>query len=209
MKNFLLFAVVFISGASVLGIEILGTRLLGPFYGVSIFLWSALITVTLVALAIGYWVGGRWADRSPSRMRLALLFALAGAWVFLIPWMRRPLLTLVEPLGLRSAVLTAAFILFALPLSLLGMVTPLAIRLKAASMSEVGRTAGDIFAISTIASVLSALAVGFWLIPVVGVAQLTAHHRRDPSWRRGPSLDCGITRECEGHEPRGAGPLSS
>ena len=173
MTNFLLLAIVFISGASVLGIEILGTRLLGPFYGVSIFLWSALITVTLVALAIGYWIGGRWADRRPSSAGLAYLLAIAGAWIVLIPWMRTPLLTLVEPLGLRSAVLAAAFILFAPPLSLLGMVTPLAIRLKTASVNEVGRAAGDIFAISTIASVLSALAVGFWLIPLVGVSRLT------------------------------------
>lgn len=173
MNNLLLFAIVFISGASVLGIEILGTRLLGPFYGVSIFLWSALITVTLVALAIGYWAGGRWADRRPKAAGLAYLLAAAGVWILLIPWMRTPLLMLVEPLGLRSAVLAAAFILFAPPLSLLGMVTPLVIRLKTASVSEVGRAAGDVFAISTMASVLSALAVGFWLIPLVGVSRLT------------------------------------
>jgi MFS family permease len=146
---------------------------LGPFYGVSIFLWSALITVTLVALALGYWIGGRWADRRADSAGLAYLLAAAGAWILLIPWMRTPLLNLVEPLGLRSAVLAAAFILFAPPLSLLGMVTPLVIRLKTASVNEVGRAAGDVFAISTMASVLSALAVGFWLIPVVGVGRLT------------------------------------
>jgi spermidine synthase len=173
MKNFLLLAIVFISGASVLAIEILGTRLLGPFYGVSIFLWSALITVTLVALALGYWIGGRWADRRAGSAGLAYLLAAAGAWILLIPWMRTPLLNLVEPLGLRSAVLAAAFILFAPPLSLLGMVTPLVIRLKTATVNEVGRAAGDVFAISTMASVLSALAVGFWLIPLVGVGRLT------------------------------------
>jgi predicted membrane-bound spermidine synthase len=146
---------------------------LGPFYGVSIFLWSALITVTLVALAIGYWAGGRWADRRPSASGLAYLLGIAGVWVLLIPWMRTPLLTWIEPLGLRSAVLASAFILFAPPLSLLGMVTPLVIRLKTTSVSEVGRAAGDVFAISTMASVLSALAVGFWLIPLVGVSRLT------------------------------------
>jgi spermidine synthase len=164
---------VFISGAAVLAIEILGTRILGPFYGVSLFLWSALITVTLIALSIGYWAGGRWADRGARISRLGVLLAAAGVWLLLIPWIRSPLLAVAEPFGLRLAVLVAAFVLFAPPLTLLGMVSPFAIRLKAESVDRVGRTAGDLFAISTVASVVSALATGFWLIPSVGVARLT------------------------------------
>ena len=60
MKDFILYVIVFVAGAAVLALEILGTRILGPFYGVSLFLWSALITVTLIALSVGYAVGGRW-----------------------------------------------------------------------------------------------------------------------------------------------------
>jgi len=176
LKNAPLYAVVCVSGASVLAIEILGTRILGPFYGVSLFLWSALITVTLVALSAGYWTGGRWADRDGERARLsrlAILLAGAGVWLLLVPWIRRPLLTLAEPFGLRLAVLAAAFVLFAPPLTLLGMVSPYAIRLKAQSLGEIGRTAGDLYAISTVAGVVAALATGFVLIPEVGVARLT------------------------------------
>ena len=65
MKNGYIYLAVTASGASVLAIEILGTRILGPFYGVSLFLWSALITVTLAALSLGYAIGGRWADNGP------------------------------------------------------------------------------------------------------------------------------------------------
>lgn len=173
MRTGALYAVVSISGAAVLALEILGTRILGPFYGVSLFLWSALITVTLAALSAGYALGGRWADRGARPARLALLLAGAGLWLVLIPPLRRPVLLLVEPLGLRPAVLAAATLLFFPPLALLGMVSPYAIRLKATDLSEVGRTAGNLFAVSTIASVASALATGFWLIPAVGVTRLT------------------------------------
>jgi spermidine synthase len=173
MKGWYLYVVVLVGGAAVLAIEILGTRILGPFYGVSLFLWSALITVTLVALAIGYVIGGRWADRKPRASRIYLLLAGAGLWTVLIPWITHPILGLAEPFGLRVAVLVAAFLLFAPPLTLLGMVSPYAIRVRASSMEIVGRTAGDLYAISTLGSVVAALLTGFVLIPSIGVLRLT------------------------------------
>ncbi len=173
MGGFILYLIVSISGASILAIEILGTRVLGPFYGVSLFLWSALISVTLAALSVGYALGGRWADRGPRLARLALILGLAGAWMVLVPWIRKPVLLLVEPLGLRPAVLIAASVLFAPPLTLLGMISPYAIRLHTHSVGEVGRTAGNIYAVGTVASVAAALLTGFVLIPSVGVRRLT------------------------------------
>ena len=172
MRSSMLYTIVSISGASVLAIEMLGTRILGPFYGVSLFLWSALIAVTLAALALGYAVGGRWADRGPRVSRLGLLLVLAGAWLLLVPWIERPVLRLTEPLGLRAAVLLAACVLFAPPLTLLGMVSPYAVRLQAPSLERVGRTAGNLYAVSTVASVVAALLTGFFLIPNVGVDRL-------------------------------------
>ena len=112
IKNSHLYIVVSISGASVLALEILGTRILGPFYGVSLFLWSALITVTLAALSAGYAIGGRWADKGATIFRFCSLLMGAGLWILLIPLIKRPLLFIAEPFGLRFAVLAAAFILF-------------------------------------------------------------------------------------------------
>ncbi len=168
-----LYVVVFISGATVLALEILGTRILGPFYGASLFLWSALITVTLLALSVGYALGGRWADRGALPIRLYYLVASAGLWTLLIPWIRRPVLFIAEPFGLRFAVLVAAFALFFTPLTLLGMVSPYAIKLRARSIDVVGRTAGDLYAVSTVGGVVAALVTGFVLIPNIGVGRLT------------------------------------
>ncbi|MBI5217130.1 MAG: fused MFS/spermidine synthase [Ignavibacteriae bacterium] len=172
MKNFFLYWLVSVVGAVVLALEILGTRVLGPFYGVSIFLWSALISVTLAALSLGYMLGGKMADKNASLSRLSLLLLISGVWILLIPWIRHPFLTLAEPLGLRTAVLVAAFILFFPPLMLLGMVNPFAIKLKATSLETIGKTAGNLNAISTLASVVSALLTGYVLIPNVGVTAL-------------------------------------
>jgi len=171
-KLFIYIALI-VSGASVLAIEMLGTRILGPFYGVSLYLWSALISVTLAALSVGYAFGGRWADRGPRLGRFCAVIGLAGVWILGIPWLRSPVLGAAEPAGLRSAVLITATVLFFPPLALLGMVSPYAIRLKATSLDVVGRTAGNLYAISTVASVAAAIATGFFLIPNMGVNQLT------------------------------------
>lgn len=167
-----LYTVVSLSGAAVLVLEILGTRVLGPFYGVSLFLWSALISVTLAALACGYALGGRLALRTPSSATLSTILLAAGAWVLAVPWIRTPLVHVAAGAGLQGAVLIAAVLLFFVPLMLLGMVGPYAIRLASRSVDEVGRVAGDLFAVSTLASVLAAVATGFWLVPILGVTKL-------------------------------------
>ncbi len=173
MRGLALYLVVALAGGAVLALEILGTRLLGPFYGVSLYLWSALISVTLAALSLGYFLGGAWADRGPTPRRLSGLLLAAGLWIFAIPLLRDPLLGSSEGLGLRAAVLATATGLFFPPLALLGMVSPYAIRLSARDLGEVGRTAGNLYAVSTVASVVAALLTGFLLIPRFGVLRLT------------------------------------
>jgi len=173
MKNIFLYTLVIVSGAAILALELLGTRLLGPFYGVSLFLWSALISVTLAALSIGYVIGGRWADKGTSLFKLCGVTMIAGIWVAAIPLIRNPFLSLPESLGLRLTVLIAAFGLFFVPLALLGTISPCAIRLKASNLNEVGRAAGNLYAASTLASVISALLTGFFLIPHFGITNLT------------------------------------
>jgi spermidine synthase len=160
------------SGGGVLAVEIAGTRLFGPFYGSGLYLWSALIGVALLALSLGYALGGRWADRGPRLGRFCGLIGAAGLWIAAMPWIARPVLAAAEGLGLRGAVLASSLVLFFPPLALLGMTSPYAVRLRTASLGVVGRTAGGLYAISTLASVAAALAVGFFLIPAAGPRRL-------------------------------------
>ncbi len=172
MVNFFIYMVIIVSGASVLAIELIGTRIIAPFYGASLYLWSALISVTLAALSCGYAIGGWWADRGTRLGRFCIIIGMAGLWIAAIPWLRVPVFAAAETMGLRVAVLAAATVLFFPPLALLGMVSPYAIRLKASSLDVVGRTAGNLYAVSTIASVVAAITTGFFLIPNIGVHRL-------------------------------------
>ena len=171
-SHWYLYVLVSVSGGAILAVELLGTRVLGPFYGVSLFLWSALISVTLAALSAGYAIGGRWADRNGKLASLGWIFAVAGVWLLTVPWMRGLVLGITEPMGLRVAVLAAATILFFPPLMLLGMVSPFAVKLRTSALAEVGRSAGNLYAVSTVASVVAALLTGFVLIPALGVSRL-------------------------------------
>jgi predicted membrane-bound spermidine synthase len=159
------------TGAAVMMIEVLGTRVIAPFYGVGLFVWTALIAVALVALAIGYRIGGTLADRKGSGW-LSTLIAGAAVLTALIPLLRSPVLQITDPLGLRLGSLACAFILFAGPLTLLGMVGPYVVRMRAERIDSVGVTAGSIFAVSTFGSVVGTLLTGFVLLPAFGTRSI-------------------------------------
>lgn len=173
MNKLLLYFIVFICGGAVLAIEILGTRIVGPYYGVSIYLWSALISVTLIALSAGYMIGGRIADKKKNYNVLAFIIALAGIILILIPFFRNFVFEITEKLGLRTSVLISSLILFFPPLTLLGMVSPYAVKLRTQSLDVVGTSAGNLYSVSTIGSVVAALLTGYFLIPNFGVIKLT------------------------------------
>lgn len=153
-------------------LELLGTRIIGPYYGVSLYVWSSLITVTLISLAFGYWLGGFVADRKPRANSLYSIILFTGLCILIIPVINVPILKFTTPLGLRWGALIASFILFSLPLLLLGMVTPYAIKLCTTELRRVGITTGRLYAISTLGSFGGTILTGFILIPNMGVKKI-------------------------------------
>jgi spermidine synthase len=166
-----LYLIVFVTGGSVMVIELLGTRLIAPFYGASLYVWSSLISVTMIALAVGYFVGGRCADRA-EKAGLSLIIALAALFTLLIPWATRPVLLATDSLGLRGGAFTSALVLFFPSLTLLGMIGPFAIKMATSQLDGVGSSSGNIYAVSTLGSVIGTLLLGFFLIPWVGSRQI-------------------------------------
>jgi spermidine synthase len=162
-----IYLTVFITGAAVMVIELLGTRMIAPFYGASLYVWSSLISVTMIALALGYFTGGRWADRA-TRTGLSLVISLAALLTLVIPWATRPVLLATDPLGLRAGAFVSALVLFSPSLTFLGMVGPFAIKLATSRLDGVGSSAGSIYAVSTLGSVIGTLVLGFFLFPLVG-----------------------------------------
>lgn len=165
-------ATIFLTGAGVLVVEIAGSRVVAPLYGSGLYAWSALISVTLASLSLGYWAGGRLADRRPDAARFHTGVLAGGLLVMAVPWVAPTILRLTEPLDPRLGVLLAAALLFCPSLTVLGGVTPFAIRLARPPVGEVGAVSGRFFAVSTIGSLLAALATGFLLIPNLGVKSI-------------------------------------
>src|SRR4051794_26765282 len=165
---------VFVVGTGSLGAEIAAVRLLAPYFGASTIVWANTIGVVLVALSLGYWVGGRLADRHPHLRGLCLLSLAAAALLALVPFVANPLLSLaVDALDEISAgaflgSLLAVLALVAVPVLLLGAVSPWAIRLGVSSVEEAGTVAGRLYALSTAGSLVGTLASALLLIPLVG-----------------------------------------
>ena len=165
-----LLATVFITGACVLIIELMGTRILAPYFGSGIYTWSAMIAVTLAALALGYTFGGRLADRIPRADILYSLCLAAGLWTLSTPIMDGPLLAAtIKITDIRIGILTSSCILYFPNLFLLGAICPFVIRLMTRQRETVGSVSGLVFAVSNVGSLSGALGTGFMLIPNYGV----------------------------------------
>lgn len=163
--------VVFFSGAILMALEILGSRVLAPHFGNSIFVWGSLIGVFLGALALGYFAGGALADARPHRRLLAVILGLSGVGVLAVPPLA-PVAARLTALGPRGGPLAASLLLFFLPTVLMAMVSPYALRLTGAPTERLGRLAGRFYGISTAGSIVGTLATAFWLVPAMGVSRL-------------------------------------
>jgi spermidine synthase len=170
----LLLPLVFVSGMASLGVEFGASRLLAPYFGTSLYVWGVLIGLVLIYLSIGYVLGGRLADRRPSPDLLFQLTAWAGLWIGLIPLIAYPILLQSQQgfaelsVGLVLGTLLAVVLLFAVPVILLGCVSPFAIRLLLTDVKSGGNTAGAVYALSTAGSILGTFLPVFWMIPTFG-----------------------------------------
>src|SRR2546425_12459616 len=170
----LLLPLVFVSGMASLAVEFGASRLLAPYFGPSLYVWGVLIGLILVYLSAGYVIGGRLADRHPRADLLYQITAWAGLWIGVIPLLSYPILLASQQgfrdlsVGLVAGTLLAVVLLFAVPVTLLGCVSPFAIRLLLKDVATGGNTAGRVYALSTAGSILGTFLPVFWFIPTYG-----------------------------------------
>ena len=172
--NRFLYVLVFVVGTASLGAEIAAVRLMAPFFGASTIVWANTIGVVLVALSIGYWLGGRLGDKRPQIRSLCSVVMAAAVLLAAVPLVASPFFDLsVSALdeieaGAFVGSLIGVLFLVAIPVVMLGTCSPWAIRLAVSDIEHAGRVAGRLYAISTVGSLFGTLLAALVLIPLVG-----------------------------------------
>lgn len=156
----------FINGFAIMAIELLGGRVLSPYFGTSVYVWGSIITIFMLSLSLGYLWGGRMSSRNPNPYTFAMFFLLAAILslpiIFLGEWtMTKVFLSIEDP---RYGSLVAATLLYFLPICFMGMVSPYSIRLMVSSQEHSGRMAGLLYFVSTLGSALGTLMTSFYFV---------------------------------------------
>jgi spermidine synthase len=154
------------TGAAIMIVEILGAKMLSPYLGLSHFVWTAQIAVTLIALAAGYYVGGRLVDRSQQLHRLYWAIMVAALYLILTVLICEPVAFWCLDANLAVGSLLASAILFFVPLALLAMTGPFLVRIITSSVSGVGGNVGRLTSISTLGSLIGTILIGYFIIPL-------------------------------------------
>lgn len=171
-RIYFLYVTTFITGAIILAIEVLGTRIVGPFFGTTVFVWTSLIIVTLGALAVGYFVGGYISDKYPHGQILYSVILVSSIFVLAITKIYQWVLVHFDALGMQNGPLCTAIVLFSVPLFLLGLVSPYVIRLTSHAVAMSGATAGKVFALGTLGSIVGGYLAGFYLIDKASLSSI-------------------------------------
>jgi hypothetical protein len=175
LRGTLLLLLALVLGFALMGFEMLGSRYLYPYFGGGINTWASLIATVLVALMAGYLIGGALVDRTMSPRLCGVLLVVAGVYLFTIPLWVDPLFGwILTGIGDGMAgIIFAATVLLLLPLTLMSVFTPFAVRLLLVSISFGGRIVSYVYGVSTIGNVLGTLVTTFTLVPLFGSRALT------------------------------------
>lgn len=174
MKRLTIYYMAFISGFAVMAIEMLGGRILAPWFGGTIYIWGSIISTFLIALSIGYLLGGQISIHNPSIKKFGLLFITAGLFHLPVIFFSNSLMefTFVITEDPRYGSLLAALLLFFGPALIMGMISPYSIRLLIQSQHASGHTAGRLYFISTLGSALGTVGTAFYFVRYFEINQI-------------------------------------
>ncbi len=161
-----IYTLAFVGGFVIMSLELLGGRVLAPYFGSSIHVWGSIITVFMLSLSIGYLLGGRLSVKEPSLKKFAIVFLMAAMLLYPLVYYSEAVMMIIfehieDP---RYGSLLASGMLFALPTILLGMISPYSVRLLVQTTEESGYMAGRLYFVSTLGSAIGTLATSFYLV---------------------------------------------
>ncbi len=150
-------------------VELLGVKIIAPYYGTSLYVWSSVLGVTLGALALGYFFGGQISRKYPGEKSLFIVLLFGGFLTVIAPLIAPKILLITDPLGVKMGSLLSVSLYLLAPISCLGSVSPIIIQLINKNQAEAGKSAGTVYAISTVGGILATFLAGFYLIPTIGI----------------------------------------
>jgi hypothetical protein len=161
-----IYLLAFVSGFVVMSLELLGGRVLAPYFGSSIYVWGSIITIFMLSLSLGYLFGGRLSLRQPSLKRFGAIFLLAAVFLYPLVYFSETVMNWIFEMieDPRYGSLLASGILFVAPTIILGMISPYSVRLLVESTHEAGQVAGKLYFVSTLGSALGTLATSFYFV---------------------------------------------
>lgn len=159
----------FVEGAAVMIIELLGAKIVAPFYGTSMYVWSSVLGVTLIALSGGYFIGGSVSKKYKDKSPLFVILAVGAIFTIIAPRIAPAIMMATADFGVRIGSLISVSVYLLPPIFCMGMVSPIIIQLINQSQENAGQTAGTIYALSTVGGILATFLAGFVLIPELGI----------------------------------------
>jgi predicted membrane-bound spermidine synthase len=167
-KNILLL-VSFIEGGAVMIIELLGAKIIAPYYGTSLFVWSSVLGVTLGALALGYFLGGQISKKYPGEQSLFTVLLIGAFFAGIAPLIAPEIMIFTDSMGVKLGSFVSVLLYLLVPITCMGTVSPIIIGLINKDIDSAGTAAGTVYAISTVGGILATFFAGFYLIPEVGI----------------------------------------
>jgi predicted membrane-bound spermidine synthase len=163
------FILSFIEGGAVMATELLGAKMLAPYFGSSLYVWATVLAITLGGLAIGYFLGGILSYKSKNPLALFYVLLAAAIFTILMPFTSKTVLWAIGLHSLIPSVIASSICILFPPVLMMGMVSPLIIRIITADVDQSGRAAGAIYAISTVGGIMATFVFGFYVIPTFGL----------------------------------------
>jgi spermidine synthase len=164
-----LFFVLLIEGGALMAVELMGAKLVAPFYGGSVYVWTAVLTITVLGLTLGYYAGGRLSKKRPSETALFIILGISAVLVLALPLTASISMALTRGVGLIIGICVTCFLLLLPPMLCFGMVGPLVVSLMSVRLDSVGKTAGTVYFTSTLGGIVATFWLGLYFIPVAGL----------------------------------------
>ena len=167
--NWFLFLVLLVEGGSLMAVELVGAKLIAPYYGNSLYVWAAVLATTLGGLTLGYYTGGKISLKHATIKTLLKIVTVSAVLVLLMPTISGTVMSATLGLELRTGIVLSCMIFLMPPLMAFGMVGPMSVRLMTTTVENVGKVAGTVYFTSTVGGIFTTFLFGFYMIPFVGL----------------------------------------